>query len=71
MIAGENIEEVSSITDMGGSITQKGLSNAFKRAKKSGVFIVQNGGIKVFPEELCDFMNYKPADSEEGWWEGN
>ena len=44
------------------------MINALKRAKDSGVFIVQNAGILEFPEELCDFSNYKAPDSEEGWW---
>lgn len=55
---------------MGGTISQKGLLMAFKRAKQSGVFIVQNAGIKDFPPELCDFLNYRPPDSDEGWWQG-
>ena len=55
--------------DMGGTISEKGLINAFKRAKQTGAFLVSNAGLKVFPEGLCDFLNYKVDD--ENWWDGN
>jgi hypothetical protein len=42
----------------GGIISEKGLVNAFKRAKQSGTFIVQNQGLTKFPEELCNFASY-------------
>lgn len=51
-------EPAEAKTDMGGSISAKGLVNAFKRAKQSGAFIVQNAGISEFPVELCDFAKY-------------
>ena len=42
LIMGEQMDEVNSSanTDCGGSISQKGLGHALKRAKQSGVFIV-------------------------------
>ena len=52
----------------GGVISEKGLINAFKRAKQSGSFIVQNQGLTKFPEELCEFATYQIPD--ENWWDG-
>lgn len=53
----------------GGTISEKGLINAFKRAKQSGIFIVQNQNLTKYPPELCDFINYTaPGDD---WWGGN
>ena len=52
----------------GGTISEKGLINAFQRAKQSGVFIVQNQNLAKYPLELCDFVNYTvPGES---WWDG-
>ena len=51
-----------------GSISEKGMINAYKRAKNSGAFIVQNAGLKEFPEDLCKFEEYK-VDGE-NWWDG-
>ena len=33
--------------------------------------MVQNGGLTEVPEELCDFVNYRPPEADQGWWEGN
>jgi hypothetical protein len=61
MIKGANPDEVKSF-DNGGKISEKGMMNMFKRAKDSGAFIVQNGGLTEFPMELCDFVNFKVPD---------
>ena len=45
------------------------MINAYKRAKNSGAFIVQNAGLKDFPEDLCKFEEYKIEG--ENWWDGN
>ena len=53
----------------GGTITEKGLIAAFKRAKQSGVFIVQNQNLTTYPKELCDFVNFTVPG--ENWWDGS
>lgn len=53
----------------GGKISEKGLLNAYKRAKQSGSFIVTNQEMEQFPKELSDFVNFKP-DDDENWWDG-
>lgn len=65
--AGDLIEEGG--RDNGGSISEKGLMMAFKRAKTSGAFIVQNGGLKEVPDDLCTFDKYKVPD--ENWWDAH
>ena len=52
----------------GGVISEKGLINAFKRAKQSGTFVVQNQGLTKFPTELCEFASFQIPD--EDWWGG-
>lgn len=52
----------------GGKISEKGLINAFKRAKQSGSFIVTNQEMEQFPKELIDFVNFKIEG--ENWWDG-
>lgn len=71
LFGGDEPEEVkvSNAGDQGGTISAKGLVNAFKRAKETGAFIVNNGGLIDFPEELCDFANFKIEG--ENWWDGN
>ncbi|MGB1605967.1 MAG: leucine-rich repeat domain-containing protein, partial [Promethearchaeia archaeon] len=53
----------------GGTITERGLTAAFKRAKQSGVFIVQNQNLAKYPMELCDFVNFTVEG--ENWWDGS
>lgn len=48
---------------------ERSLTNALKRAKKSGTFIFQHTNMAKFPTELCDFVNYTPDG--ENWWDGN
>lgn len=53
----------------GGTITEKGLIAAFKRAKNSGVFIVQNQNMTKYPVELCDWVNF--TIEGDNWWDGS
>ena len=41
----------------------------YKRAKQSGAFIMQSHGLKVFPAELCNFIEY--CIPGENWWDGS
>jgi len=50
-----------------GTITENCMINAYKRAKKSGAFIVQNAGLKEFPQDLVRFQEYKIEG--EDWWD--
>ena len=62
-------EAAESTRDNGGSISEKGLAAAFKRAKTSGNFAVQNAGLKEVPADLCTFDAYKVPD--ENWWDSH
>lgn len=55
--------------DNGGSISEKGMAAAFKRAKTSGNFAVRNAGLKEVPADLCTFDAYKVPD--ENWWDSH
>lgn len=55
--------------DNGGKISEKGMAAAFKRAKTSGNFAVQNAGLKEVPADLCTFAAYKVPD--ENWWDSH
>ena len=55
--------------DNGGKISEKGMAAAFKRAKTSGTFAVQNAGLKEVPADLCTFAAYKVPD--ENWWDSH
>jgi len=54
-----------------GPISEKGLINAYKRAKQSGVFLVSGQQLSVFPSELCKFQDYKPPDDSQDWWDSH
>lgn len=62
-------DAAESTRDNGGSISEKGLAAAFKRAKTSGNFAVQNAGLKEVPADLCTFDAYKVPD--ENWWDSH